>query len=424
MDQQKLESQLVRAYAEAWNKLDPEIIFPLLADDVIYESQNVFKPLNGKSEVEDYLRGKMQTLADAGDQNKVYAEIGYCGSQKESSVQLLGVEGKPVVVMAQGKKDLPVALVLLTINERDQIQRIDVCSVVPSPGDALRTGEYPGMEDLTGAGKNAMQENESQAVGRHLIWFDAQRHEYLRVAKEDLIALNIWQEMSPFSFEDEKFAYLEEDADAEVFISAAGENDWILSFENVYLENFPIIEEGGKPLYQLSEDLRCYWCREERYQFCDCPRLTCPICGVEAACGEEVSIEHFSCGHLLAGWDDSGAAHSVFDFDLEINSGSDLGRDYTEREIEEILGELKPFYEIFKSDAGAVRSPEFWKKTSEMMPQIKELSFYHQPSGARIGWEASGYFAENSSKVIEDCSRLLKRLKKGFRDLSKISQKK
>lgn len=143
MNREETEIQLLRIYAKAWNRLDPEIIFPFLADDVVYESQNVLTPMIGKQNFTEYLCGKMQTISAAGDEGKVYAEIGFCGSQKGSSIQLFGAEGKPVVIMAQGVKDVPLALIFLKINENKLIQRIDVCSAVPSPASALRTGEYP-----------------------------------------------------------------------------------------------------------------------------------------------------------------------------------------------------------------------------------------------------------------------------------------
>lgn len=137
------ESELVELYAKSWNTLNPVIIEPYLADDVVYESQVVLTPLIGKEAVLDYLQGKMQTIKKNRYKSDVFAEIGHCGSQDGNKVQVLSAETfRPCVLMAQGNPDEVLALVLLE-TEAGRIKRIDICTEVPHPSTAMRTGEYP-----------------------------------------------------------------------------------------------------------------------------------------------------------------------------------------------------------------------------------------------------------------------------------------
>ena len=135
--------EAVRLYAKCWNTLSVEPIEPLLADDVVYESQLILTPLVGKSVLVEYLKNKMATIAKAGPRSEVFAELGYCGGQAGQRVQLLTAEiGRPCVLFAQGDKEVPKLLVLLEITGQ-KIKRIDLCTQVPHPSSAERTGEYP-----------------------------------------------------------------------------------------------------------------------------------------------------------------------------------------------------------------------------------------------------------------------------------------
>ena len=53
------EEAALRAYAKMMNTLNAECIEPLLADDFILESQQVFQPLESKEEFLEYIRGKI-----------------------------------------------------------------------------------------------------------------------------------------------------------------------------------------------------------------------------------------------------------------------------------------------------------------------------------------------------------------------------
>ena len=119
----------VRTLAVMWNTLDAGIIEDLLADDVCFESQNVYEPLEGKKRVMHYLRGKMKTVRAALPEATPYAELSE-------------FRGKPCVLLAQGVKKNRV-VVLLVETEGEQITHVDICTVAPGPWDVAPTGIYP-----------------------------------------------------------------------------------------------------------------------------------------------------------------------------------------------------------------------------------------------------------------------------------------
>lgn len=94
-------------------------------------------------------------------------------------------------------------------------------------------------------------------------------------------------DLSPFSYGSENYAYLEEDCDAGNFLNAAEEAEWIVTFKRVDLPRFPPTKFEGEMIGRLEADLRCDWCQEQREKYCDCPRLTCPVCNDAAICGEK-----------------------------------------------------------------------------------------------------------------------------------------
>lgn len=137
------EYELVEIYARAWNRLDFEILGPFLDDGVVYESQEVFDSLDGKKAVSDYLRGKFATIRRTRWKSEVYAEIGHCGTQDGNNIQVLSAEPfRPCVLMAQGDPQKVLVLVLLNV-ESGKIKRIDLCTLVPHPSSAIRSGVYP-----------------------------------------------------------------------------------------------------------------------------------------------------------------------------------------------------------------------------------------------------------------------------------------
>lgn len=125
-----------RVYASAWNRLDASILETYLAENIRYSSQSVLTDMVGKSEVRDYLRGKMDTLRSS-PENRVFAELGetrmYAGYT---------VPPEHCVVLAQGDQENVLAVVLFEV-ENDKIGRISLCSIAPTPGTAFRYGVYP-----------------------------------------------------------------------------------------------------------------------------------------------------------------------------------------------------------------------------------------------------------------------------------------
>ncbi len=137
------EPELVRLYAKSLNNLNMEIIRPYLADDVVYESQHTIGNFKGIDKVYDNLVSKVEAINEDIENWKVFAELGYCGSQVGFSLQVASAnEGRPCVVLAQGHPDNVLSLALLEI-ESGMIKRIDICTLVPHPSTAKRTGEYP-----------------------------------------------------------------------------------------------------------------------------------------------------------------------------------------------------------------------------------------------------------------------------------------
>ena len=120
----------LQAYARMMNTMNTELFEPLLAEDFVYESQNVFQALESKQEFLDYMVPKLKTIARA--KATVYAEMG--------TVAAYGRE-QPCVILAQNEKNNLVGIVLAKV-AGNKLKRIDLC-VVPPAEAAERSGEYP-----------------------------------------------------------------------------------------------------------------------------------------------------------------------------------------------------------------------------------------------------------------------------------------
>lgn len=102
------------AYARAWNRLDGQCFFKLLAEDACYASQYVFSELTSRTEIEEYLTGKMESVKASG--GKVRAELGRIVIPYE----------KPCVLLYQNSSDDYIAVVVFEIGESN-IRRFDLC---------------------------------------------------------------------------------------------------------------------------------------------------------------------------------------------------------------------------------------------------------------------------------------------------------
>ena len=117
------------AFAVMFNTLDPMVFIPLLGESVVYSSQSVLADLKGKPAVAKYLTGKIKTIKKGLPGTKVFAE-------------LAEYQNSPCVLLAQGRKEPPLVLVLFTISEKI-VMRVQYCTVAPNPMQASRLSVYP-----------------------------------------------------------------------------------------------------------------------------------------------------------------------------------------------------------------------------------------------------------------------------------------
>ena len=126
----KTEEGALRAYARMMNTLAVGDFGEWLAEDFVYESQNVFSALTSKQAFLDYIVPKLETVARA--KATVYAEMGAVTAYGRS---------RPCVILAQNAMDNLVGLVIGEFSDGN-LMRLDFC-VLPPPQTASRSGEYP-----------------------------------------------------------------------------------------------------------------------------------------------------------------------------------------------------------------------------------------------------------------------------------------
>lgn len=122
------------AFAQAWNRLDPSVFIPLLADDVHYASQRVLEELETKEAVANHLIARMQRIATSVPSNsnfKVFASLGKTTT---------GSPDRNCVIIAQGDTENIVTAILIKV-ENSKIKRIDLC--VPELLGVVCSGTYP-----------------------------------------------------------------------------------------------------------------------------------------------------------------------------------------------------------------------------------------------------------------------------------------
>ncbi|MCP4420748.1 MAG: hypothetical protein GY805_29415, partial [Chloroflexi bacterium] len=88
-------------------------------------------------------------------------------------------------------------------------------------------------------------------ISTQLIFISDPGHGWLRVPLADIAALGIEEDISPFSFIDGRYAYLEEDYDCTVFIDACTAQDIPLpDMQNQYVDRFDRSQPGfGDPQF-------------------------------------------------------------------------------------------------------------------------------------------------------------------------------
>jgi ketosteroid isomerase-like protein len=124
------EKDAVISFAKAWNRLDCTGFLQLLAEDATYESQWVFKKLEGRDAIAHYLTGKMQTIKAS--EKTVRAEL--------STVRCAHDFGRYCVVLKQDENRDNDAVMIIEV-ENGKIKRCDLCA--PELFDPELTNIYP-----------------------------------------------------------------------------------------------------------------------------------------------------------------------------------------------------------------------------------------------------------------------------------------
>jgi len=124
------DDKALRAYAKMMNTLDSAHIENMLAENFCYSSQMVFEEIDSKQKFLNYIQSQLQVIRQTGA--SVYAEMGKVNAYGEEQL---------CVILAQNNRDNLVGLVLAKVGD-GKLTRLDLC-IVPSPQQAIRTGEYP-----------------------------------------------------------------------------------------------------------------------------------------------------------------------------------------------------------------------------------------------------------------------------------------
>jgi len=75
---------------------------------------------------------------------------------------------------------------------------------------------------------------------RHLIWYEDPGHAWLAVPLSDLLTLKISQGVSRYSYVEGDTAFLEEDCDASLYLTAAKARGWNITTEEIFQDPTPI----------------------------------------------------------------------------------------------------------------------------------------------------------------------------------------
>jgi len=124
----------LEALARSWNRLDPSVVAPWLADEVRYESIETELCLTGRRAVLDHLERKAGRIEEAGEAARIRAELGW--------VRTAAGGRRECVISSQGEVERA-ALFLVTLAADGRIDRIEICTEDPDPRRAEGSGEVP-----------------------------------------------------------------------------------------------------------------------------------------------------------------------------------------------------------------------------------------------------------------------------------------
>ena len=128
------ELETLKKLAKSWNNLDTSFIENELADDIVYESQWVLIPIEGKVEFLSYFKSKFSAIKSSLQSNImiVNADIALQPS----------LNNRPCIVLTQITSEETRQVTVLLEIQNLKIKRIDVC-FIPDPKQALLIGEFP-----------------------------------------------------------------------------------------------------------------------------------------------------------------------------------------------------------------------------------------------------------------------------------------
>lgn len=132
MINQELEN--LRKLAQSWNNLDINHIAIVIDEGIVYESQWVLLPIEGKVQFLNYLKTKFDSIKKEMHKEiiSLYAEI----------AMLPILENRHCIVLTQITKSEIRKVTILIKNIDNKINHIEVC-FIPKPEEAILSGEIP-----------------------------------------------------------------------------------------------------------------------------------------------------------------------------------------------------------------------------------------------------------------------------------------
>ena len=124
----------VVALAQAWNRLDPDLLAPWLADNVRYDSAATDLSLEGRQSVLDHIRRKVARIEEVGEEARIRAQLGW--------VHGAGGRRRSCVISSQGSAGRS-ALFIPSLTSSGLIERIEICTGDPDPAAAEPTEVFP-----------------------------------------------------------------------------------------------------------------------------------------------------------------------------------------------------------------------------------------------------------------------------------------
>lgn len=114
------EEFLLEVYRDCWNMLNSDELAEYLDNYMVYNSQWVFAPLEGKTSFLEYFNEKLKTIKDSAESLTLSAEIKMCWNY-------FGEQNKPGLIITQISSSSIVEVALFIQVREGIIIRIDLC---------------------------------------------------------------------------------------------------------------------------------------------------------------------------------------------------------------------------------------------------------------------------------------------------------